>query len=212
MRRTKADWDRILFAGLETLVLELGFTELTPEFIEKEKTELGLKEPLFTTRIKDVENQVIFQKWVKDYSIVLITSFDRNKRMFTEKGRIWIHVVYTPEDKKHYTRYFRRIGIGFMENVKLEIEFLNTLLFIRPLDKNNKPMRIWQNLKKGELYWKSFHSNERKDVKQGLRLEIVEHVDSMLKQKGYYFTIRREKLGIKHFERDLRKKWDKKAA
>lgn len=195
------------FKELLKSINEYGFDRVTSHEKETIKKMLDYDDPKLA-RIEETKNQVSFKKEINGYTIWLHSSYDETIKNFTKAGRVWIHVT-TPRreegEKKLYTNFFYRTeSLNFIYATHVELGFLVHALSNRPVDAKKRFMEL-EEKPRGVFNWISV-SNPKEKISffADIPSEIKEVVLKNRNQKRYYFKVRRKKLGIKKYARDLR--------
>jgi len=201
------------FVYMEKCLVTLGFNELTPDLVEADKQQYGIKPPK-ARRIELLKNQVIFRKYFKNgYYLDVITSYVREKASFAPTGRVGI-VAGDIRGKKVYDMYFNRV-VDFEKKTIAHATLLNIMFFfLWPKSKDGKRMiikRVKRKSGKREYLWQSIFNKKESvpffSITKLVRKDLKEHLGQLLRQREYYRTVTREKLQPQRTGSQIRKKY-----
>lgn len=206
------------FTAFERAANNLGFSRIS-EAREKRDLEMqGVVKPK-SRRLIGLENQVILEKQVDEYTIRVVTTYDPEKRKFPKNGKFWVLIVAPDEGKGREPSLFvwkttRDASGNFLKRGLMMMEFLVSRLEQRPIDPWKNLMKLESRVGKSEFHpyvWTYINKHEvKKEVLSffdGIPKNVFAFVYKWRRNLWYYETKQRIARGYKRREKDIRKKY-----
>lgn len=201
----------------------LGFVRISKE---REKRDLAMQRIVRpqSRRLIGLENQVILEKQVDDYTIRVVTTYDPIQKGFAKNGKFWVRIVAldkkTGREPGVFTWKTTRIT-DFLSRALRMMHFLSYALENRPKDEKNKLMKlesrvgvyesdpyVWVGERRNGDMWESKTFCIYLPVNRENHTHLVnDHTKSWIQNTWYYETVRRVVEGYRQRERNIRKKY-----
>ncbi len=205
--------ERQLYESLISKLYMYGLREESELSVDKMFRALGL-EPPRVDRTKDVMDRVTYSIEINRYILSVHTKFNRKEGRFSRHtGRIEI-IVARAEDYDSKRLFCRKFSIRpYGTFVQKVIEYV--AFFCDELRGDRRPMRdsTWTELKEikhDEFWWVDKHGKKVRNLFAYATLSRYRYVFEDQTRRLYYRDITRPKLGIKRFQRDLKKPYKKR--
>jgi hypothetical protein len=204
--------ERQLYKSLISKLYAYGLREETRVSVEKMFRAIGL-EPPQVDRTKDVMDRVTYSIEINRYILSVHTKFNRKEARFSRhSGRVEIIIARAEnyDSKRLFCRKFNIRPYGtFVQKVAEYVAF-----FCAELRGERRPMRdsVWAELKEikhDEFWWVDKDGKKIRNLFAYATLSRYRYVFQDQNRRLWYRDVARPKLGIKHFQRDLKKPYKK---
>jgi hypothetical protein len=208
------------FAAFEEKAAKLGFVRI-PQKREQRDLKMQKVVPPKSSRLEGLENQVILEKQVDDYTIRIPTTYNPKLKAFAQNGKLWVRIVALDKKGREsgvFTWKTTRTG-DFLDRALMMMDFLAFKLDERDTDANGDLMKLesWVGVDKRHPYvWvgrmlngKKFYGKSFTGTLPGRGTKewtkVHKFIMRWIRDVWYYETKRRLDLGYKRREREIRK-------